>query len=93
MVTFENEINTQLVLIINMDAIDSTGYIVNCMNRMHIHINNNDRKSCFVSPIRRISNAYSKFDGCTAILSKNLLKFGFLRKLHKQHILKGQIVL
>lgn len=70
MATFEHEINKQPVLFINMDATDdSTEYIVNCVNSMRIHINNNDRKA-FISLIRKISNAYSKFGGCTANLSK-----------------------
>ena len=38
MVTIKNEINTQLVLIINMDATDSTEYITNCVGSMNIHI-------------------------------------------------------
>lgn len=69
MVTFEHEMNKQHVLIINMDATDSTEYIVNCMNSMRIHINNNDSEA-FVGLIRRISNAYAKFGGGTVTLGK-----------------------
>ena len=45
MTTFEHEINNQPVLVIHMDATDSTECITNCVISMRIHIHNNDKKS------------------------------------------------
>lgn len=70
MVTFEHEINKQPVLIINMDATDSTECITNCVIAMRIHIHNNDKKA-FVNLILSLSNTYAKFGGGKITLGKD----------------------
>ena len=70
MTTFEHEINNQPVLVIHMDATDSTECITNCVISMRIHIHNNDKKA-FVNLILSLSNTYAKFGGGKVTLGKD----------------------
>ena len=92
MTTFEHEINNQPVLVIHMDATDSTECITNCVISMRIHIHNNDKKA-FVNLILSLSNTYDKFGGGKVTLGKDSADIWIHKESVQQHILKGLNVL